>query len=187
VGYLTAVTVAVVESRTRFLAVALLVPHMAVFGLVNPIDRGLEVIETAPLFRFVQSNPELLRHRWVVYSASAPDATFVSAVGCDVVNGLKYVPDIQSLSVLDPAGVQRDLVNRSAWLLAEPEYSDRRPVFDQIPPNLLRLKVNPLDPALRKIGVRYAAFTVEPPKEIAGRMKLLAGERVSGFWLYELP
>ena len=31
-------------------------------------------------------------------------STFFSAVGCDVVNGLKYVPDLKALSVLDPTG-----------------------------------------------------------------------------------
>ena len=186
-SYLTAVTVAVVQSRVAVLVPFLILPHVAVFGLVNPLDRGLQVIETSPVFQFVQSRPELLRDRWIVYSTGPWDATFFSAVGCDVVNGLKYVPDLKALAVLDSTGAQRDLVNRSAWLLAEPEYGNRAPTVDQIPPNLLRLRVSPLDPALRKIGVRYAAFSVEPPKEIAERMKLLAGERVSGFWLYELP
>ena len=186
-SYLTAVTVALVESRVAWLAAFLVLPHVAVFGLVNPVDRGLRVLETAPVFQFVQSRPELLRDRWIVYSAGLWDSTFFSAAGCDVVNGLKYVPDLKAFAVLDPTGSQRDLVNRSAWLLAEPEYGNRAPTIEEIPPNLLRLRVNPLDPALRKIGVRYAAFSVEPPKEIAGRMRLLAGERVSGFWLYELP
>ena len=186
-GYLTLLIVAVIESRFRLLAVVLVLPHIVVFGLVNPVDRGLRVVETAPLVRFVRARPELLRHRWVVYSPSPPDSTFFAAVGCDVVNGLKYVPDLKTLSVLDPTGAQRDLVNRSAWLLAEPEYGNRPAVFEQVPPNLLRMRVNPLDPALRDIGVRYAAFSREPPPEIAERMKLLAGWRVSGFWLYELP
>ena len=186
-GYVTVLIVAVIESRFRLLAVFLVLPHIAVFGLVNPVDRGVRVVEAAPLFRFVHGRPELLRHRWVVYTPSPADSTFFAAVGCDVVNGLKYVPDLKTLSVLDPTGAQRDLVNRSAWLLAEPEYGDRPAAFEQVPPNLLRMRVNPLDPALRDIGVRYAAFSREPPPEIAAKMKPLASWRVSGFWLYELP
>jgi hypothetical protein len=186
-SYATVVTVAVIENRLRLLTALLVLPHIAVFGLVNPVDRGLAVVESAPLFRFVRARPELLRHRWIVYSASPPDSTFFSAVGCDVVNGLKYVPDLKALSVLDPTGVQRDLVNRSAWLLAEPAYDDRSARFEHVPPNLMRLTVNPLDPGLRQIDVRYAAFSREPPPDIAGRMKPLATGRVSGFWLYELP
>ena len=103
-SYLTAVTVAVVESRFALLAPLLILPHVAVFGLVNPLDRGLQVIETSPVFQFVQSRPELLRDRWIVYSTRHWDSTFFSAVGCDVVNGLKYVPDLKALAVLDPTG-----------------------------------------------------------------------------------
>jgi hypothetical protein len=186
-SYATVLIVAVVQNRFRLLAAFLVLPQIAVFGLVNPVDRGLKVVETAPLFRLVHSRPEFLRQRWIVYSGSPPDSTFFSAVGCDVVNGLKYVPDLKTLSLLDPTGAQRDLVNRSAWLLAEPEYGNRPATFDELPPNILRLKVNPLDPALRHIGVRYAAFLREPPPEIAASMKPLANGRVSGFWLYELP
>ncbi len=103
-----------------------------------------------------------------------------------MVTGLKYVPDLKTLSVFDPTGAQRDLVNRSAWLIAEPEYGRRPAMFGQVPPNILSLRVNPLDSAFRQINVRYAAFTHEPPPEIAARMKPLAVWRVSGFWLYEL-
>ena len=78
-------------------------------------------------------------------------------------------------------------MNRSAWLLAEPAYDSRPAKFEQVPPNILRLTVNPLDPALGQIDVRYAAFSREPPPEMAVRMKPLAAWRVSGFWLYELP
>ena len=69
-SYTTVVIVAVIENRFRLLAVLLVLPHIAVFGLVNPVDRGLRVVESAPLFRFVRARPELLRHRWIVYSAS---------------------------------------------------------------------------------------------------------------------
>ena len=188
-SYSTVLTVAVAENWFRLLAAFLILPQIAVFGLVNPIDRGLKVVEAAPLFRFVHSRPELLRHRWIVYSASYVDSTFFSAVGCDVLTGLKYVPDLKALGVFDPTGAQHDLVNRSAWLIAEPEYGSRPARFEQVPPNILSLRVNPLDSAFRHINVnvRYAAFTREPPPEIAARMKPLAVWRVSGFWLYELP
>ena len=76
-----------------------------------------------------------------------------------MVNGLKYVPDLKTLSVLDPTGAQRDLVNRSAWLLAEPEYGTVPARFEQVPPNILRLNVNPLDSSPAEIDVRYAAFS----------------------------
>ena len=44
-GYLTLLIVAVIESRFRLLAVVLVLPHIVVFGLVNPVDRGLGVVK----------------------------------------------------------------------------------------------------------------------------------------------
>jgi hypothetical protein len=186
-GYATVLFVAVTENWFRFLAAFLVLPQIAVFGLVNPVDRGLQVFESSELFRFVHSRPELLRDRWIVFSGTLPDSTFFSAVGCEVITGLKYVPDLNTLRAFDPTGAQRDLLNRSAWLFAVPDYDNRPATFEQVPPNLLKLSVNPLNPVLRSVGVRYAAFPREPPPDVAGRMKPLANWRLSGFWLYELP
>jgi hypothetical protein len=185
--YTTVLILAVVEHRFKLLASFLVLPQVAVFGLVNPVDRGVRVVEASPLFRFVRARPELLRDRWIVYSQGHIESTFFSAIGCDVVTGLKYVPDLKALRVLDPTGAQHDVVNRSAWVMAEPEYGNRPATFEQVPPNILKLLVSPLDPALRGINVRYAAFSREPPEAIAAKMKPLASWRVGGFWLYELP
>jgi len=54
-------------------------------------------------------------------------------------------------------------------------------------PNVLRLSVSPLDPRLRSLDVRYAAFVSPPPVTVASRLKPLAAGPVSGFWLYALP
>ncbi len=70
--YVTVLVLAVVESRSRVLAACLLLPQIAIFGLVNPIDRDLQVVESSPLFQLVRSRPELLRHGWIVYSERIP-------------------------------------------------------------------------------------------------------------------
>jgi hypothetical protein len=195
-GYATVLVVGVVERRVRLLAACLLLPQIALFGFVNPLDRGLQAVESAPLFRFVQSRPELLRHRWIVYSGPVnalnplppiADLGLFSAVGCEVVTGLKYVPDFRALRVFDPGGEHQAVLNQSVWLIAEPEYGNRPARFDQVREDVVRLTVGPLDPALRQIGVRYAAFPAAPPREIEARMKPLSPAAVGGFWLYELP
>ena len=185
--YTTVLIVTLVENRFALLAAFLIVPHAALFGHVNPIDRGLRVFESAPLFRVIQGSPDLLRHRWIVYTESVAATGFFSAVGCEIVNGLKYVPDLKTLGVFDPTGAQHNLINRSMWLLAEPEYGDRPAGFEPLPPNLVKWRVSPLDPALRRVGVRYAAFTTRPPPAIAASLRPILTVPVSGFWLYELP
>ena len=185
--YSTVLIVALVENRVALLATFLIVPQAAIFGHVNPIDRGLRVFESAPLFRVVQASPDLRRHRWIVYTESVAATGFFSAVGCEVVNGLKYVPDLTTLSVFDPTGAQHNLINRSMWLLAEPEDGSRPAGFEPLPPNLVKWRVSPLDPGLRRIGVRYAAFTTRPDPTVAASLRPILTVPVSGFWLYELP
>jgi hypothetical protein len=185
--YTTALIVTMVENRVALLAAFLIVPQAAVFGHVNPIDRGLRTFESAPLFRVIQATPDLRRHRWIVYTESVAATGFFSAVGGEIVNGLKYVPDLKTLSVFDPTGAQHNLINRSMWLLAQPEYGSRPAGFEPLPPNLVVWRVSPLDPALRGIGVRYAAFTTRPPPDVAARLRPILTVPVSGFWLYELP
>jgi hypothetical protein len=185
--YITILAVAIAENRFRLLALFLVVPQVVVFGLVNPIDRGLRIVESSPLFQFMRSRPELLRGRWIVYSMSLAHPGFFNAVGCEVVNGLDYVPDLASLSVFAPTGVQREVINRSVWLLAEPKYDDDRAAFEDPRGDMLIWHVSPLDPRLRRIGVRFAAFVHRPPAHVAARLGELSADPISGFWLYEIP
>jgi hypothetical protein len=185
--YLTIVVAAVIQIRFRLLAAAVLLPQIALFALVNPLDRGLTPVESASFFQFVHDRPELLRHRWIVYSGWVVDSGFVSAVGCDVMTGVKYAPDLTALSRFDPAGNFRNIMNQSGPLLAEPEYGAIGPRFDRIRTGMTRLTVNPLAPELKQIGVRYAAFRFRPPQEIEAKMKPLSAGPVNALWLYELP
>ena len=75
-SYATIVIVSVIENRFRLLAALLVLPHIAVFGLVNPVDRGLRVVESAPL---VPVRPSQARA-----AASSLDRLFGVAPGCDV-------------------------------------------------------------------------------------------------------
>jgi hypothetical protein len=186
-GYVVVLTIAIVENRFWLLGLSLVVPQLIVFGLVNPVDRGLHIVESSPLFQFVHSRAELLRDRWIVYSPSPTHPGFFNAVGCEVVTGLDYVPDLESLSFFDPAGAQREMINRSVWLIAVPKYDDGPAVFQHPQFNMLIWHVSPLDPGLGRIGVRFAAFRHRPPAQVAVRLKELTDVPVSGFWLYELP
>jgi hypothetical protein len=186
-AYATALTVAVVGNWFRVLSTLLIVPHFAAFGFVNPVDRGLKVFESAPLFQFVRSSPDLLRHRWIIYSDSIPDSGFFSAIGCDVVTGLDYVPNVKALSVFGPKDANGDLVNSSRFVVGEPKLDDGPAAFELIAAGVMRLRVSPFDPGLKSMGVRYAAFRSQPPSSIEFRLKPLIPSPISGFWLYELP
>ena len=48
-------------------------------------------------------------------------------------------------------------------------------------------KVNPLDPKLKEIGIRYVAFDSLPDSSIRQKLKLIFKEESAGIWAYELP
>lgn len=185
--YFTIVTVALLERRVASLAALLIVPQVIVFGLVNPLDRGLQVVESAPLFQFVHSRPELLRERWLVYSDAVPDSGFLSSVGCDVLTGIRYLPELKGLSTFLPPGMEPSVLNRSGVFVARPDYRSDAARFELVAHHTLIWHVNPLDARLKQLGVRYAAFVAPPPPQVASRLRQLSPTPVSGYWLYELP
>lgn len=151
------------------------------------MDRGLRAVESSPLFEFAHARPELLRGRWIVYSDYFPDSSVFSSVGCEVVTGLRFVPDFKSMRVFDLSAEQRSVLNRSGLFLARPSYGAEPVRFEQSTFYSVLWHVNPLDSRLKQIGVRYAAFTVPPPAPVAARMRPLSRHTVGGFWLFELP
>jgi hypothetical protein len=185
--YTSVLVVALLRNWFPLLAVSVLVPQLVAFGLVNPLDRGFSVLDSAPLFRFIRSHPDLLRDRWIIYADSHVYPGFFTAAGCDVVTGLKIEPDLKALARFLPAGATRDLINRSGYLIAALELGNAPPRFEYTSLGLVKWRVSPLDPRLRQIGVRYVAFMYEAPVKIASRLKPLTSGSVSGFWLYELP
>jgi hypothetical protein len=47
-----------------------------------------------------------------------------------------------------------------------------------------RWHVSPFDPLVRNLGIRYFAFTEEPPGKVASRLTALSGGPVGTLWLY---
>ena len=86
---------------------------------------------------------------------------------------------------LDQAEVAAEV--RAELDAQDPNPRHRPAGFEPLPPNLVKWRVSPLDPALRRVGVRYAAFTTRPPPAIAASLRPILTVPVSGFWLYELP
>lgn len=172
--------------------VAVVVPLIIAYSFVNPLERGFNTIFRSELFQTVQSHPALRRGKWLVFS-QAPTldpwgSGFVSAVGCDVFNGLKYVPDLKDLELFDTTGTNRAKLNQSAYLLVELAPNGSSEDFERLGPiGILVWKVNPLDRRFQQIGIRYLAFPSQPPPEVLKGLKPAANNPVSTFWIYELP
>ncbi len=102
----------VVSGRKFELALALIIPQAALFGSVNPVQRGLPVFTSSDLYVFVRNHPALLRGKWLVFSDSVVNSGFIAATGCDVYTGLRYLPDIDHFGLFAANRYQLNALNR---------------------------------------------------------------------------
>jgi hypothetical protein len=172
------------EGRKFALAAMLIVPQALFFGAVNPVGRGLDVITSSPLSRFVRSHPAVLDGKWMVFGDAPGASGFLTATGCDVYTGLAYLPDIDHFPMFASAGLDLNVLNRNGYRTASLIDADTGSWVELLDVGFLRWHVSPFDPLVRNLGIRYFAFTERPPGEVASRLAALSGEPVGTFWLY---
>lgn len=173
------------DARRLAFAAAAILPGVLLFGAVNPLERGMATITESPLFELVHREPRLLEGKWLVYGDGFPPAIFTAA-GCDVYNGMRYIPDLDLLPALERHGVDsrifRDNLGYVAIAWLKPGEHARADLGEYGP----TLSVSPVDPLLKDLGIRYVAFHKHPSDDVLAHLKPLVNGSVSEFWLYEL-
>ena len=185
-GYAAVLIVCVLERWLPVLAVALLVPLALANGLINPVDRGLDVVTRSALFRAVQGDPRLRQEKWLVYSHDFTLTGFVVATGAEVFNSFKVLPNLDGMAAFDPDRRHLHSYNQSGHLLARPLAAGEPCRFENPDVGLLEWFVSPLDPGLRKVGVRFLVFDEAPEAAVVGGLRRIDAS-VPGIWIYELP
>ncbi len=172
----------------RYAFAAVLIPlQIAIFGTVNPLVRGLDVITSSELATFLESHPELRKDKWLVYSDALASSGFLTALGCDVYTKCRYLPDVDHFALFRARGFDTDVINRGAYYTArliEPGAPSR---FELINSSVIRWYVGVADPLLKQIGIRYLAFDKKPPPEVITHLTPLSATPVGKLWLYSIP
>jgi len=171
----------------RLLAAALLLPAAATTALINPVDRVFDVILKSSLSTLIKQQPELKNSRWLVFSSWIYLPGFFSASGLDLVNCLKIIPALDELIRFDPAGKYASVTNQSCHLVSHVRTEMGPSEFESPTLGVVVWKVNPLDPKLKEIGIKYVAFDSPPDSSIRQKLKLIFKEESAGIWAYELP
>jgi hypothetical protein len=166
-----------------FLATAI-VPGIFFFGLVNPIARGAGAITSSRLFQFVESHPELRKGRWLVYS---PDSWFgiFAACGLQSYDDYHLLPNIQDFPLFRAHGLNTTALNSAGFFVAKPAEEGKSEVFSPQQGREI-WSVNPHDPMLKELHIRYIAFDRAQPAAMVAGLKPLSDMPVSGFWLYQV-
>ncbi len=103
-AFATAAAMLILEGRKALFACLLVVPLAVKFGGVNPIERGVTVFTNSKLYSFVHADKALLESEWIVFSEEMHSPEFLGGVGCQVYNGLHYLPDIDHFALFRSAG-----------------------------------------------------------------------------------
>lgn len=181
----TILVMLVVKVKRKWLAAALLIPQALLFGFVNPIQRGLASITESPFFTYVQAHPELKRATWLVYSQSFFLSGFVAAAGCDVYSGIKYLPDVDHFPLFESSGLPITALNRDAAVVALAVPPQTKPSIEVPMPFTMVWHISPIDPLLRKMGIKYFAFDHKPDGDVLPKLTPLTEWPEAGIWLYK--
>jgi hypothetical protein len=156
------------DGRTAAFAACVLVPNLAVHGLVNPVALGLGPITGSRVYRetarVVEADPQGL---WIVYG-HAELANLFKAAGARVFNGTLFVPPLEELRLLDPAGQHEAVYNRYAhvWLL--PSDAPTVAFHPTRQPDLYAIGIDPTHGVWRSLRARYVVIPSEfRPSETA--------------------
>jgi hypothetical protein len=165
-------------------AVMVILLQAAVFGTVNPVERGLGVITSSNLAAFVQDHPELRKDRWLVYSDTLAPSGFLTALGCDVYTRYRYLPDVDHFALFAARGLDTDMINRGGYFTAHLTGAGAPSRFELINSYIMRWNVEVTDPLIKELGIRYIAFDQKPPPEATAHLMPLSVTPVGKLWLY---
>jgi hypothetical protein len=167
-----------------FMATAL-IPSIFIFGLVNPVARGIGAVTSSSLFQFVEAHKYLRDAKWLVIVDQNEPFGIFSACGLDSYTGMHYLPPVRDFKTFRAHGLDTQILNSGGMLAAKTARNAQ--TFQSMAEGAVQWDVNPADPVVKDLGIRYIAFDhAEPPSAVPG-LRPLSDLPVSGFWLYELP
>ena len=182
-AWLALLAALLLDGRKLAFAAAVIVPNVVLFGMFNPLQRGIGAVTNSALFQKVHSEPRLLQGKWLVFTQRLPASLF-SAVGCDLYNGVRYLPDIDHFALLQRRGVDVKALNNLGYFEARalPAGESPRASVDDL--GVVHFDLDPLDPLVKELGITNLAFEKRPEAAVEGRLNVLGS--AGGFWLYAL-
>ena len=134
---------------------------------INPVTSGLSSVLDNPLVKTAKEvydkDPDA---RWVVFGYPGL-ANLLKANGIKVLNGVKFVPIMKDMEVLDPAGKYKYIYNRYAHIgmtmyIDLKDSIEFRLVANKEQNDIYNILMDPCSPKLKQLGVKYFLFSYKP-------------------------
>lgn len=134
----------------------LLLPIIIIPGFpINSINRGVEDIKDRPLVEVVNGmNMKKNNSIWVVFG-SHWQASVLQSSGANIINGVKYVPELTKMKVLDSSDDFLFIYNRYSHIEFDPITSLNEIKFILNQADFYTVNINPCNDRLKQLSIDY--------------------------------
>ncbi len=190
ISFAVSVLSALILAHARFLFSTIIVGLVLWSNfMINPIAKGMPAMTDKDLMRNITEirakDPDA---KWIAYGSNIL-ANYLIATGVNVINGTKFIPDMDMYKVLDPDGSHKKVYNRFAHVHCLPFNPDSKNPDDMkwIIDNedAFTLCIPPRSKGLRDIGVKYIMSNRTLWKEDLEYWDPLYEDAVNGMYLFK--
>jgi hypothetical protein len=131
---------------------------------VNPVNIGLSAVTDHVLYKTVRDiHSRDPKAGWLVLGNQLV-SYIVTATGVNELSGVKNVPDIQTMRVLDPTGRNDSIYNRYAHSIYYPYIDGRDSTVFRVNEggDGFNVGIDPCSPKLKKLNMKYIVFDHQP-------------------------
>lgn len=168
----------------RWLLVFTIMIFSVAGGLVNPIQKGIPMVENSNLLKkirmIVKTDPDA---KWISVGVPYPDTNIPLLSGASTINSTNVYPTLDRWHRLDKEGEFEEIYNRYAHIVIE-LYDDKESNFELVAPDYFLLNLNVTD--LEKLDVGYVLTKDNLEKYNSDEVKLKKIIEVDGNSIYKV-
>lgn len=152
---------------------------------VNPLTKGLSPVLENPLRQITAEIHKKDPHAGWAFFGDIRLTHLVKSTGSNIMNGVKYVPPLEMMKILDPKGINDSVYNRFAWVTMKKFIipGNDTVIFRKTNQDGYIIFMDPCSPRLRQLKVKYFIFDHNPePDEIRCMTKVI---ETVGLYIYK--
>jgi hypothetical protein len=156
ISALISLLVCLLIKRKSFYFFLLLLPMIIIPGFpINPINKGLGDIENRPLVNVASEiNIKNNNAEWLVFG-SHWQASVLQSSGINIINGVKFIPELVKMRILDPNLSYSYVYDRYAHIEFDPiaDLTEIKFVLNQA--DFYTISINPCNDKLKQLNIDY--------------------------------
>ncbi|HBB64544.1 MAG: hypothetical protein UR34_C0015G0002 [candidate division WS6 bacterium GW2011_GWC1_33_20] len=144
------------QHRRLFLTIFLIFAFLSSF-LINPLQKGLDILINTDLAKYIQKTSENDDSIWLIYGTHVL-AQYALANNAHILNGVHLYPQFEIWEIIDPEKLYFDYYNRYAHVIVS-EKQENEDLVELLQSDAIMLNINPCDSKLKDLKVKYIITT----------------------------